>query len=229
MKISIPNDAILAAMPHMAKKDVRYYLNGMCIEARPDGSAVVIGTNGHTLAAVHVVEAIEPEHRPDKPVQVIVPDSVLIAQKIAIRKTKGPIVLTIVKPAEDTKTAGTIPAQLTMTVDGTTTAFAGLKGTYPEWQRVIPRPTMTAEGGANPALSGAAGHFDFSLLALFAASAEVYRPRHTVAWSPVLLQNGPDAAAIVTIPSHPEFLGIFMPMRVSDSATNWIVPEWVGR
>lgn len=227
MKISIPNTAILAAMPHMAKKDVRFYLNGLCIEARPDGGAVVVGTNGHTLAAVHVPDAIEPDQRPDKPVQVIVPDSVLIASRLAIRKTHFTIGLTIVTPAGKNENGDETPAQLTMTIDGTTSTFSGPDGRYPDWQRVIPRPTMTADGGEKPALSGVAGHYDFSLLALFAASAEVYRPRHTVAWSPVLLQNGPDAAAIVTIPSHPEFLGIIMPMRVSDSATDWAVPEWV--
>lgn len=221
MKISIPNDAILAAMPHMAKKDVRYYLNGLCIEARPDGSAVVVGTNGHTLVAVHVPDAIEPEHRPGKPVQVIVPNSVLTSQKTAIRKTPFAIGLTIVAHAD-----GETPAQLSLTIDGVTSAFAGLEGTYPDWRRVIPRPMMTADGGAKPALSGVAGHYDFSLLALHAASAEVYRPSKTALWSPVLLQSGPDRSAVVTIPSHPEFLGIIMPRRVGDCAADWTTPDW---
>jgi hypothetical protein len=49
MEISIPIAALAAAAPFMATRDIRYYLNGVKVEAR-EGFVYCIATDGHTLA-----------------------------------------------------------------------------------------------------------------------------------------------------------------------------------
>lgn len=36
----------------MARMDIRYYLNGLYVEPRPEGGVVIVGTDGHRLCAV---------------------------------------------------------------------------------------------------------------------------------------------------------------------------------
>lgn len=42
-----------AAAIWMARNDVRYYLNGVAIQPHPEQGALIIATDGHTIAAIH--------------------------------------------------------------------------------------------------------------------------------------------------------------------------------
>lgn len=50
-----------AAQLFAAQNDIRYYLNGVCIEPHPEGGAILVATDGHTLAAIHDPEGFARE------------------------------------------------------------------------------------------------------------------------------------------------------------------------
>ena len=63
MKISLKTSVLRAALLCSAKKDIRYYLQGICISFNHPEVAMVCGTNGHILFAgqcpIDVIEAPE--------------------------------------------------------------------------------------------------------------------------------------------------------------------------
>lgn len=63
MKISLKTSALRAALMCAAKKDIRYYLQGVCVSINHPEVAMVYGTNGHILFAgqcpIDVIEAPE--------------------------------------------------------------------------------------------------------------------------------------------------------------------------
>jgi hypothetical protein len=63
MKITLKTSVLRAAMLCSAKKDIRYYLQGICISFNHPEIAMVCGTNGHILFAgqcpIDVIEAPE--------------------------------------------------------------------------------------------------------------------------------------------------------------------------
>jgi len=63
MKISLKTSALRAALLCSAKKDIRYYLQGVCISINHPEVAMIYGTNGHILFAgqspMEVIEAPE--------------------------------------------------------------------------------------------------------------------------------------------------------------------------
>ena len=63
MKISLKTSVLRAALLCSAKKDIRYYLQGICISFNHPEIAMVSGTNGHILFAgqcpIDVIEAPE--------------------------------------------------------------------------------------------------------------------------------------------------------------------------
>jgi len=63
MKISLKTSVLRAALLCSAKKDIRYYLQGICISFNHPEIAMVCGTNGHILFAgqcpIDVIEAPE--------------------------------------------------------------------------------------------------------------------------------------------------------------------------
>jgi hypothetical protein len=63
MKISLKTSVLRAALLCSAKKDIRYYLQGVCVSINHPEVAMVYGTNGHILFAgqcpIDVIEAPE--------------------------------------------------------------------------------------------------------------------------------------------------------------------------
>ena len=51
MQFSIPVDTIKALLLAAAKGDIRYYLNAVCLDVAPDGTAVAVATDGHIMLA----------------------------------------------------------------------------------------------------------------------------------------------------------------------------------
>ena len=54
-KISIDLVKFQNTMNFAARKDVRYYLLGVCVQPNPLGGATMVATDGHVLGAFHVV------------------------------------------------------------------------------------------------------------------------------------------------------------------------------
>jgi DNA polymerase-3 subunit beta len=64
MKITIDHSIIKALLICAAKQDIRYYLKGVCVDARANGDVVLVATDGHRLLAYPVavdnIEALAP-------------------------------------------------------------------------------------------------------------------------------------------------------------------------
>lgn len=119
MKVSVQRNQILAATHVMAKKDIRHYLNGVCIEITPK-TVSVSATDGH-IAFLSKNE-IETEMDTDF-VQIILPIEVIQAAKNVDKDENW--ILEFDDKAGIGKLAD-VP-------------FTAISGRFPDIQRVIPK------------------------------------------------------------------------------------------
>jgi hypothetical protein len=180
MKISIQASAIRAATICAAKKDIRYYLQGVYINVAHRDYATVCGTDGHVLFAGRA--AIENMAGDLLPFSMIVP-------------------LDIVKKI-DKRAAAVILESLpdgTYLLDGT--RFAPLDGRFPDYKRVIPRMDQIQTAPAAP------GHFDYALIvrgndalnAYYGGKTKVY-PLDQRGNDSAVMHNGENVAVVVVMP-----------------------------
>ena len=134
--LQILTNQLKAAVMMAATKDVRYYLNGVCIMVEGDGSVHIKATDG-TVA----FEDVAPNkcEAQKGPFAIIIP---LVAAKVAA-KTKGPVV------------------QLSALPDGkyliADTVFAPLDWQFPNTDRIFAR--------RDSSFDNTVAHYDFELLA----------------------------------------------------------------
>ena len=180
MKISIQASAIRAATICAAKKDIRYYLQGVYINVAHRDYATVCGTDGHVLFAGRAT--IENMAGDLLPFNMIVPLDV--AKKI------------------DKKAHAVILESLpdgTYLLDGT--RFAPLDGRFPDYSRVIPLIGQVQPESAKP------GHFDYALIvrgndalnAYYGGKAKVY-PLEQRGNDSAVMHNGENVAVVVVMP-----------------------------
>jgi DNA polymerase-3 subunit beta len=144
--VSVTTQDVKAATLFAATKDVRYYLNGVYLEAR-DGKIFIVATDGGALF-VHRVTLSQ-----DAPITdfgVIVP----IDTAKMFAKTKS--------------------EHLTVTIDGDTitlsdgsinTTTKSVEGNYPDWRRVLPEDSGSPD---NP------GHYNIDYLSACAKVGKLY-------------------------------------------------------
>ena len=127
MKITIDHSVVKALLICAAKQDVRYYLKGVCVDARANGDVVLVATDGHRLLAYPVaVDAIEAL----APGQYIIPREALEAVKPC---KAGRRVLPITIEIDTAK-------GLENKITGATSAVTPLiDGKFPDWRRVLPK------------------------------------------------------------------------------------------
>jgi len=180
MKISIQASAIRAATICAAKKDIRYYLQGVYINVAHRDYATVCGTDGHVLFAGRAT--IENMAGDLLPFNMIVPLDV--AKKI------------------DKRAAAVILESLpdgTYLLDGT--RFAPLDGRFPDYKRVIPRMDQIQTAPVAP------GHFDYALIvrgndalnAYYGGKTKVY-PLEQRGNDSAVMHNGENVAVVVVMP-----------------------------
>jgi DNA polymerase-3 subunit beta len=196
MKLTIEHDTLKALLLCAAKKDVRYYLNGILIDVR-ENDATLVATTGSIILAVPLdAESIE-----DRTIgQFIIPRELIEAVKpMMVGRSSLPVTITI----------GSDGA---CSVQGATTASGKLvDGTYPYWRRVIP---TTA--------SGEAGQFDPDLWAIFA---DVRRLLSGAGKSrPILHHNGTGSARVSNLGA--EAIGVIAPMRYDQEDIALTTPAW---
>jgi DNA polymerase-3 subunit beta len=107
-----------------ARKDVRFYLTGVCVHTDKSG-AYIVGCDGHTLA----VHKIDDEPREDR--QIIIPDDTVSA---VAKISKGQI--TIDCGQQPGAYDGQIRRTCQIRTALATYAFNELDGKYPDWIRV---------------------------------------------------------------------------------------------
>jgi hypothetical protein len=121
MKISLKTSVLRAALLCSAKKDIRYYLQGICISFNHSEIAMVCGTNGHILFAgqcpIEVIEAPKAYG-----FEIIVPGDVIKAMD---KKAEFVTLVTIPSLPKDYYVLGN-------------TSFQAIDARFPDISRVIP-------------------------------------------------------------------------------------------
>jgi DNA polymerase-3 subunit beta len=197
MKLTIKAETIKALLAVAAKSDIRYYLNGVAIDAREAGDVTLVATDGHRLLAIPLekdnIESLLPG------VWVVNRALLESVKPMKAGRTELPLALTIVSAG-----AGNLP---TVSLVGATTASGtAVDGRFPDWRRVMP-------ASAN----GIAAQFSPEYVGSFGKVGELLGGKGK-SIPCVIHHNGSDGA-LVTFPGSPA-IGVIMPMRVSaDTST----------
>lgn len=139
------NLRVINALAKIApKKDIRYYLQSVCVEAAPD-AIYYVATNGHMLTVVRE-EYQECDSAPDKATQYLIPRE--IAAKV--KPGKHGLDHGVLSIAPKTTIGGDpAPAEFTLR-NGETIGGTLVDGTFPDWRRVVPRELSGATAQFNP-------------------------------------------------------------------------------
>lgn len=212
MKITVPANVIKALLLAAAKDDVRYYLNGICVDVTSKGTALV-ATTGTMLLAVPIEETEDPIEG-----QWIVGRDVLTSVKpVKAGRHEFPVTITIdaapVRPDPE-RPGVTIKGTPVVTIAGATTATtAPVDGRYPDWRRVIPTKQNDIPS-----------QFDAALVATFG---KIYGLLCGGKGSPRIHHNGANGAFVDGIGANA--IGVIMPMRDGTDETPTPhpgIPEW---
>jgi DNA polymerase-3 subunit beta len=203
--ITIKRNA-LRAMLHMAgDHDVRYYLNGVLVEANATATRLV-ATDGSVLGAY---EHAAPKENPNNVIGVA--RLILPRETVALLKADRHA-LPLVSLMWDETAAGPVTSA-ELSDSGQRLGFVPIDGKFPDYAATIP--------AAKP--SGMGAWFNVDLLARFVKVAKLLgasRPGYVN-----IAYNGPDHAAAVTLPGVPRFAGVIMPLRRADPYP----VEWAAR
>lgn len=213
MKLTIQSDVLKALLIVAAKSDVRYYLNGVCIDARANGDVVLVATDGHRLLAVPMAVDDVEELAPG---EYIIPRDVLAAVKPnKAGRTTFPLQLEVTAPApvpDPERPDVMVQGRPSFTLTGATTATgATIDGRFPDWRRVMPSNTTGEPGQYNPAYVG-----DFGAVARLLTGRDSY---------PIFHQSGAGSALVSRLGMNA--LGVLMPMRVdAEEMAHPGLPAW---
>ena len=188
MKIYAQLNAIKAVSHLSATKDIRFYLNGIFVEATKTHTTLV-ATDGHVLGVYKNEE--ENEIPENIKYEFILPNDAL--KNLKVSRIKGELVFFEFEPDEHSKVNTVIIKSLSITLTTQT-----IDAKFPDWRRVIPRETTNEIGHYNPELPAR-----FIKVAKEFGKKPGYINLH---------QNGTDAAAL-TIDEIESFLGVVMPMQ----------------
>lgn len=182
--ISILAKHFAAAIHVAGKRDVRYYLNGVYVEATEKETRCT-ATNGYVLATFRHRMDIGNGMGSEKLISLIVPrDTVELVNKTT--RGKGMISL---ERTDGRWTAVTTAARF---------PFEPVDGRFPDYRQVIPSGT----------LSGETEQFDPELLGLFTKVGKALGN----SWVPEIEHNGKNSAR-VTLNGQHDFAGVIMPWR----------------
>lgn len=185
MKVSINLNTLKAVAFAASKEETRYYLQGVHLEAGPEGFTMV-ATNGHMLlCAFQPYGELMPQ---DHMANVIIPASLIAKLKVK-RKADPWAELTI--EGQD----------LRFDYMGETFGGKAIDGTFPAWRNVVPREVSGEIGNINP-----------DLLATIQDAGRIFFEKPDALCK--VSFNG-DLAALVTFnPALPgKFFGVAMPFR----------------
>jgi DNA polymerase-3 subunit beta len=188
MQILIQTNALRAVATCAAKKDTRYYLNGVNVEASAT-ETIVTATDGYTVATYRH----KAENTLTKPVSFIIPGDVVDQVKGG---AKSDTFLTLEQDGDKWLLYGHVKGGMAL-------QFRPIDGHCPDWRRVIPKGPASRE----PAV------FNPEFLMRFAKAAKEFKkvfPKVEVA------HNGAGAAGVSI--DVDGFFGVIMPIRADGVA-----------
>lgn len=200
--IEVTRAQLRAVLIFAAEKDIRYYLNGVCLHVGECGDARLVATDGHRLAIVKLCNKSSAT-----PGEYLIPRAVLKTVKKAGRLDKLPLLLTIAGDG----------FQLVDQYDDSILGGAKLiDGRFPDYQRIIPIPEN---------MDGTPGTFNASYLADI-QRALIELGDNNGFFS--MLQNGEKSGALV-VREDKGFLCVVMGMRGFDQPTAPDVAQFMPR
>lgn len=138
LRIEILQDEIKAVAKAMAVKDIRYYLNGVCVETNGNDT-ILAASNGHMLAVVRCGGSGNLVTQ--KPTEYIIPAAMV--QTIAKAKApKGAQYPSVALTFDGCKVEAALP-------DGTSSIAQTVDGKFPDWRRIIPEGDLGETGAAH--------------------------------------------------------------------------------
>ena len=201
------NPQYLKSLRHiMGVKDIRYYLNGVLVQADVRGKFYV-ATDGHRLGVWFDAWA---EGEEVQTFQVIIPGDVIKAIKPEKHGVQAVLSGADERKDEHGRTVVSCDWKLD-TFNGPALSFKAIDAKYVDWERIIPQT-----------VSGQVYGVDFDYLAAFNDCLKDCDARR---YSAVVSYNGEGAAVVRPSGSQP-FLGVVMPMRGRDD--EYQRPEWLN-
>nr|WP_313036538.1 DNA polymerase III subunit beta [Achromobacter ruhlandii] len=200
-RIMTTRAALKAALRIAAKQDIRYYLNGINVEADAT-STRLIATDGHRMLILHR----DADNCLDGPVSFIIPRE--IARQVAAGTGKGLAHVAIDLCPEG---SGTWSIPLLHLGTSTRLTFNEVPGKFPNWRGIVPKT-----------VSGEAAQLSPAYLADMSAAAADLGSRFTN-----VAHNGQGPALIRPESQIAEqFIGLVMPMQ-HKKAPAWAPPAWI--
>lgn len=151
MTTSIRASLARLAMTAMSHHDIRFYLNGILVEPRPEGGAFIIATDGHRLMAIIDAEATCDARiilKPDRTTQKYLPpvddskrDTKLATLQLSAYNGKPALLVT---------DADGKPAHLQIDDASLNDLRGGDRPMYPDWRSVLPKFEDLKPGGVDP-------------------------------------------------------------------------------
>lgn len=200
--IIVKADALKALLITAADQDVRYYLNGVCVDLRDPERVMLVSSDGHRLTCYGGAK-IEGQHVGGT---FVIPRDSLKGVK-PINRTDGNVVIEIEPKCYGGSDGGEFTIRGAVNVTGKC-----IECRYIEWTRVVPAARTLAD--ITPA------HFNFDYLGDFGRVAKLLDCKH-----PLIIENG-DAGACVLL--GPDAFGVLMPMRATNAAKepSCVFPSW---
>lgn len=217
---------IFAAIDNFAaKNDVRYYLNGICIQRNPAGGIVVVATDGHVFGAIDDPDGwIADGH-----------DELIVARPtrrmVSAIKGKHKLLipvdrLLIMKNCQVLACGQDVPPFDPMSFFSDVSEIVDAK--FPDWRRVIPKRSVASESEPEAPPPGEP-YFGHTKLGQFVAAAEMLCEGKSGGNACMHTETfGPSSGSIVRISSSTiepgRFIGVIMPTRVEGIEIT--LPEW---
>lgn len=127
--IEIYLPALKATSRCMAKHDIRYYLNGVCVEADAT-QTILVATDGHRILATRR----KAENVLDKPVRFIMPDDIVKLFTSQAGPRKSALSTIPFTKRDGNKWA----ANLFRMFSSPAVEFKPIEGIFPDWRKVVP-------------------------------------------------------------------------------------------
>ncbi|QTD88803.1 DNA polymerase III subunit beta [Burkholderia anthina] len=196
MKINATASALKAVQLIAPRDDIRYYMNGVLVEAREKETRLA-ATDGHRLV-VYRIECNN-EVPAGETISIIVPNAVIDRLKLS-KETPDEVTF-------ESAEAG----RVFISHDDIRVTFTPIEGIFPNYRKVIPEK-----------VSGEPGHYKHAYLADFQKIAAALRRQRTLRdAAAVLYQNGATGPAVVTLHGEDDFVGVVMPMRIETTEQPW--------
>jgi len=190
--IFIDHMAVKAASRIRAKNDIRYYLNGVYVEATKK-QTLVVATDGHRLIVLR--SAVENDLK--ETISLIIPAD---AARCIVDGSLASLRQLLLTQVQNGKW------QVPLMKWGIDMTFYPIAANYPDWRKVIPKSVSMEATSLNPKYVS-----DFH-----AAACDFYGLRNVRGPTVEVAQNGLDAALVFPCQPDENFLGVIMPVRGPD-------------